>query len=181
MHLDIPQGGNPFTFGGGGMLQAPPAGVPPQWGELKEAIPAHPQIGIQRTVAHRPPQPQAAQAAPTVQYSGMAAAIKKCGIGHTVTQSVELRWQQGVAGKKTKIAQFQDVTGALQKFKTYLFTKPGSTFCTVVHSPMKFMAITKAKNTARVDSLWIHWGPYGVARTNTSFVSIIEDMAMGNG
>jgi hypothetical protein len=39
----------------------------------------------------------------------MAATIKKWGIGDTVTQSVELQWQQGVAGKKTKITQFQDV------------------------------------------------------------------------
>jgi hypothetical protein len=74
----------------------------------------------------------------------MAAAIKKWGIGDTVTQSVELRWQQGVAGKKTKIPQFQDVAGALQKSKTYLFMKPESAFCTILHSPMKFMAITEA-------------------------------------
>ena len=78
------------------------------------------------------------------QYSGMAAAIKKWGIGDTGTQSVELQWQQGVAGEKTKITQFQDITGALQEFKTYLFMKPGSAFCTVFHSPMKFMAITAA-------------------------------------
>ena len=82
----------------------------------------------------------------TAQYSGMAAAIKKWGNGDTATQSVELRWQQGVAGKRTKITQFQDVAGALQEFKTYLFMKPGSAFCTVVHSPMKFMAITEATN-----------------------------------
>jgi hypothetical protein len=91
VHLNFPQGENPFTFGGGGMLQAPPAGVPPQWGDLGEAIPARPQIGIPRTVAHGPPQPQAAQEAPTAQYSGMAAVIKKWGIGDTVAQSVELR------------------------------------------------------------------------------------------
>jgi hypothetical protein len=57
---------------------------------------------------------------------------------------VELRWQKGVAGKRTKITQFQDVVGALQEFKTYLFMKPGSAFCTIVNSPMKCMAITKA-------------------------------------
>ena len=109
MHLNLPQGENLFTFGGSGTFQAPPAGVPPQWGDLREAIPAHPQIGIPRIVAQGPSQPQAALAAPTVQYSGMAATIKKWGIGDTVTQSVELQWQQGVAGKKTKITQFQDV------------------------------------------------------------------------
>ena len=91
VQLDLPQGGNPFTFGGGGTLQAPVAGLPPQWGELREASPAHPQIGIPGTVAHRPPQPQAAQAVPMAPYLGMAAAIKKWGIGDTVTQSVELR------------------------------------------------------------------------------------------
>jgi hypothetical protein len=77
-------------------------------------------------------------------YSGMAATITKWGTGDNGTQSVELRWQQGVAGDKTKITQFQEVAGALQEFKTYLFMKPGSAFCTIVHSPMKFMAITEA-------------------------------------
>jgi hypothetical protein len=47
-------------------------------------------------------------------------------------------------GQKTKISQFQEVAGALQEFKTYLFIKPGSAFCTVVHSSMKFMAISEA-------------------------------------
>jgi hypothetical protein len=59
-------------------------------------------------------------------------------------RSGELQWQQGVSGNKPKIAQFQDDAGALQKFKTYLFMKPGSACCTIVHSPMKFMAITEA-------------------------------------
>ena len=77
-------------------------------------------------------------------YLGMAAAIKKWDIGDTVTQNVELQWQQGVAGKKNKIAQFQDIAGALQEFKTYLLMKPGSAFCTIVHSPIKFMTITEA-------------------------------------
>ena len=40
--LDLLQGENPFTFGGGGTLQAPPVGLPPQKGELWEASPAHP-------------------------------------------------------------------------------------------------------------------------------------------
>ena len=92
VQLDLSQGETPFTFGGGGTLHAPPAGLPPQWGELREASPTHPQIGIPGTVAHGPPQPQAAQAAPTAPYSGMAAAIKKWGIGDTVAQNVELRW-----------------------------------------------------------------------------------------
>ena len=56
----------------------------------------------------------------------------------------ELEWQQGVGGDKTKITQFQDTAGGLQEFKTYLFVKPGSAFCTIVHLPMKFMAILDA-------------------------------------
>ena len=51
---------------------------------------------------------------------------------------------KGWREKKTKTTQFQDVAGALQEFKTYLFMKPGSAFCTIVHLPMKFMAITEA-------------------------------------
>ncbi len=58
---------------------------------------------------------------------------------HTKAQVRELEWQKGVGGDKTKITQFQEVAGALQEFKTYLFA-----FCTVVHSPMKFMAILEA-------------------------------------
>jgi hypothetical protein len=88
--LNLPQGENPFTFGGSGTLQAPPAGLPPQWGEPREASPTHPQTGIPGTVTHGPPQPQAAQAGPTAPYPGMTAAIKKWGIGDTVMQNVEL-------------------------------------------------------------------------------------------
>jgi hypothetical protein len=36
------------------------------------------------------------------------------------------------------------MVGALQEFKTYLFIKPNSAFCTVIHSPLKFVAITEA-------------------------------------
>ena len=74
----------------------------------------------------------------------MATAVTKWGIGDKNTQTNELRWQQGVGGDKTKIEQFHEVAGALQEFKTYLFIKPGSAFCTVIHSPMKFVAITDA-------------------------------------
>ena len=92
VQLEVPQGENPFTLGGGGTLQALPAGIPPQWGELREASPAHPQAGIQGAVVHGPAPPQAQKTAPTVLYSGMATAIKKWGIGDTVTQNVELQW-----------------------------------------------------------------------------------------
>ncbi len=69
MHLDLPQEENPFTFGGSVTHQPPPAGVPPHWGDLREAITAHPQSGIPRTVAQGPPQTQAAQGVPTAQYT----------------------------------------------------------------------------------------------------------------
>jgi hypothetical protein len=42
------------------------------------------------------------------------------------------------------IKQFQEVAGAIQDFKTYLFLKKGSIFCTVMHSPMKFVALSDA-------------------------------------
>jgi hypothetical protein len=74
----------------------------------------------------------------------MAAAIDKWGVGDAETQVQELLWQQGVGGDKAKIKQFRDVAGALQEFKTYIFVKPGSVFCIVVHLPVKFMAITEA-------------------------------------
>jgi hypothetical protein len=77
-------------------------------------------------------------------YSGMAASINKWGVSDAKTQAQELLWQQGVGGNKAKIEQFCDVAEALQEFKRYIFMKLGGAFCTVVHSPMKFMAITEA-------------------------------------
>jgi hypothetical protein len=77
-------------------------------------------------------------------YSGMATAIKKWGIGDTQSPTSKLRWHQGVGGDKVKSEQFCEMVGALQEFKTYLFIKPNSAFCTVIHSPLKFVAITKA-------------------------------------
>jgi hypothetical protein len=47
-------------------------------------------------------------------------------------------------GDTSKIKVFQETVGGLQEFKTYLFIKKGSAYCTVLHSPMKFMAISKA-------------------------------------
>jgi hypothetical protein len=61
-------------------------------------------------------------------------------------------------GRKTKITQFQEMVRALQEFKTYLFMKKGSVFCTVIHSPMKLMALnkdTKHLQDASLDSLEI--------------------------
>jgi hypothetical protein len=45
---------------------------------------------------------------------------------------------------RKKIKQFQEVVGGLQEFRTYLLIKPGSAFVTVLHSPMKFVAISEA-------------------------------------
>ncbi len=76
-------------------------------------------------------------------YSGMTTAVKKLGIGNKNTQT-KLHWQQEVGGDKTKIEQVREVAGALQEFKAYPFIKPGSAFCTVIHSPLKFVAVTNA-------------------------------------
>jgi hypothetical protein len=102
----------------------------------------------QGRMATMPAQGMATQTAPVVSpnagYSGMATAIAKWGIGDEISQTTKLRWQLGVGGDRTKADQFCEVVGALQDFKTYLFIKPGSTFCTVIHSPLKFVAITEA-------------------------------------
>ncbi len=95
-----------------------------------------------------PAQGVATQTAPVVSpnagYSGMATAIAKWGTGDKISQTTELRWQRGVGGDRTKADQFCEVVGALQDFKTYLFIKLGSAFCTVIHSPLKFVAIIEA-------------------------------------
>ncbi len=90
-----------------------------------------------------PPQPQGAPP-PTVPYSGLAAAVARWKTNDTAALERELEWQRGVGGNKMKVTQFQEMARGLQEFKTYLFIKPGSAFCTVVHSPMKFMAISEA-------------------------------------
>jgi hypothetical protein len=57
----------------------------------------------------------------TAGYLDMAAAIAKCSIGDATSQVRELLWQKRVEGNSAKIKQFQEVAGALQDFKTYLF------------------------------------------------------------
>jgi hypothetical protein len=49
-----------------------------------------------------------------------------------------------VDGDTSKIKLFQETVGGLKEFKTYLFIKKGSVYCTVLHFPMKFMAIKEA-------------------------------------
>ena len=78
------------------------------------------------------------------QYSGFDKAIKKWGLGTKASTSRDLKWQREMDGDAQKITQFKEVVGGLQDFRTYLFMKPGSAFVTVMHSPMKFVAISDA-------------------------------------
>ena len=77
-------------------------------------------------------------------YSGLATAIARGGVGTPATIPHELNWQRLVDGEPAKINQWKDIMGSIQDFKAYLFVKPGSCFATVVHSPMKFAAISSA-------------------------------------
>ena len=61
-----------------------------------------------------------------------------------ITATRDLKWQRDVNGNTQKIKQFQEVVGGLQDFRTYLLMKPGSAFVTILHSPMKFVAISEA-------------------------------------
>jgi hypothetical protein len=67
-------------------------------------------------------------------------------MGHGISgvADTQAQLQKFVNGNTAKIKQFQEVPGALQEFKTYLFIKKGSTNCTVLHSPLKFVAIRDA-------------------------------------
>jgi hypothetical protein len=98
---------------------------------------------IQGGVDYIPGAPPAERAT-SVAYSGIAAAIAKWGAGTQELQNCKLAWQKAVDGDTSKIKLFHETAGGLQEFKTYLFIKKGSAYCTVLHSPMKFMAISKA-------------------------------------
>ncbi len=78
------------------------------------------------------------------QYSGFKEAIRRWGTGTETALTRDLKWQKEVAGDAQRINQFKEVVGGLQDFRTYLFMKPGSAFATVLHSPMKFIAISDA-------------------------------------
>ncbi len=134
-------------MGNGGPTQGPLAYIVSQYGEEGRGNKGA-TMAQQGRMATMPAQGMATQTAPVVSpnagYSGMATAIAKWGIGDEISQTTKLRWQLGVGGDRTKADQFCEVVGALQDFKTYLFIKPGSTFCTVIHSPLKFVAITEA-------------------------------------
>jgi hypothetical protein len=81
---------------------------------------------------------------PLTPYSGFNEALKRWGPSGDITATRDLRWQHDVNGDTQKIKQFQEVVGGLQEFRTYLLMKPGSAFVTVLHSPMKFVAISEA-------------------------------------
>jgi hypothetical protein len=85
-----------------------------------------------------------ATATGTSPYSGFNNAIKKWGMGTKASIARDLKWQHDVGGNPQKTTQFKEVVGGLQDFHTYLFMKPGSAFVTVMHSPMKFVAISEA-------------------------------------
>jgi hypothetical protein len=71
-------------------------------------------------------------------------AIQKWGMGTKASIARDLKWQCDVDSNLQKTTQFKEVIGGLHDFRTYLFMKPGSAFVTVMHSPMKFVAISKA-------------------------------------
>ena len=85
----------------------------------------------------------ATQEAPPAIYSGFSSAIARWGTGIEEDIERNLKWQMDVDGETTKIKQFQEVAGSLQDYRTYLFIKPGSAFATVLHSPIKFVALTE--------------------------------------
>jgi hypothetical protein len=113
----------------------------------------HPQargqpLAVQDNTGERPRSDTAAadtgSQASQVQYSGFDNAIKKWGLGTEASMARDLNWQREMDGDAQKITQFKEVVGGLQDFRTYLFMKPGSTFVTVMHSQMKFVAISDA-------------------------------------
>ena len=116
---------------------------PQPWGDAMDQRPMDNE-GEGTTPAPRGQAMQATTRVPTLPYSGMSAALQKWGTGDKGSQGRELAWQRGVEGDKTKITQFQKMIGPLQEFKTHLFMKKGSAFCTIIHSPTKFMALNKA-------------------------------------
>ena len=86
---------------------------------------------------------------PSAPYSGFLATLSCWGTSSYPDTKRELKWQKDIAGNSQKIKQFQEVVGALQDFKTYLFVKPGSIFVMVIHSLMKFIALSKYGSAPR--------------------------------
>jgi hypothetical protein len=143
VQFELQGGANMLSLGGGGTPQGPPANISQYWGEEDDGV-GTTQKGPAAGGSYLAPPQQATPTTTGGRYSGMATAIHKWGTGNATTRAQELHWQQGVGGDKNKIEKFREVAGALQEFKTYLLMKPGSAFCMVVHSPMKFVVITEA-------------------------------------
>ena len=77
-------------------------------------------------------------------YSGFDEALTKWGLSTDTSVRQDLNWQRDVNGDSQKINLFKEIVGGLQEFQTYLLIKPGNAFVTVIHSPMKFVAISEA-------------------------------------
>jgi hypothetical protein len=77
-------------------------------------------------------------------YSGFDEVLKRRGPSGDTTTVQDLKWHWDINGDMQKIKQFQEVVGGLQDFRTYLLIQPGSAFLTVIHLPLKFLAISKA-------------------------------------
>ena len=135
-----------FSLGGGGRqhindayreraASVPPQVITQQWSENHEGGDGPP--GGQQNAIGRPDMT-------ATTYSGMATATRKGGLGTPTTIPQELNWQRSVEGDPTKINHWKDVMGNLQEFKAYIFVRQGSCYATVMHSPMKFAAISPA-------------------------------------
>jgi hypothetical protein len=109
---------------------------------------------------------------PLTPYSGFDEALKRWGPSGDINATRDLRWQRDVNGDTQKIKQFQEVVGGLQEFWTYLLMKPSSAFVTVLHSPMKFVAISEA--TQHLQGRYVGEGP------NTSRPSTTEHVEVGH-
>ncbi len=87
---------------------------------------------------------------PIKPYSGFDEVLKRWGPIGDINATRDLKWQRDVNGDTQKIKQFQEVVGGLQDFRTYLLMKPGSAFVTILHSPMKFVAISEVLGIVQI-------------------------------
>jgi hypothetical protein len=106
-------------------------------------------MGANATTAHPMSQAQhgettMATTAQIMPYWGFNKALKNWGTGNEASIAWDLKWQKEVNSNAQTIKQLQDVVGGLQDFRTYLSIKLGSAYVTVLHLPMKFVAISEA-------------------------------------
>ena len=79
------------------------------------------------------------------QYSGFNNAIKKWGTGSKESVTRDLKWQRDMDVDTEKTSCWKPPRFPhLFHFIIIIFMKPGSAFVTVLHSPMKFVAISEA-------------------------------------